>query len=280
VLGAAAQRPGRRRGTLAALTRARPAPQDAEDGTQAKKARVVWSVELHQQFVNAVNSLGIDKAVPKRILDLMGVQGLTRENVASHLQKYRLYLKRLQSVQAEDASGAAAANHSQAALSLAFAGATLSRPASADPSVSPLLPPLMPPLSGLSGGLGGSFASAAAFDVHLPGTAPGGGYPAHLLPLGGLNAADALGLVFAPEPPLGALASDIQAVSQLDMGIHGLSMDALGGDELMELGAGPSCGLRLEGLGVGHGMVASPSSDDMLSLFLKDALPEASADLL
>jgi SHAQKYF class myb-like DNA-binding protein len=248
---------------------------------------VVWSVELHQQFVNAVNSLGIDKAVPKRILDLMGVQGLTRENVASHLQKYRLYLKRLQSVQAdlqsvqaEDASGAAAANHSQAALSLAFAGATLDRPASADPSVSPLLPPLMPSLSGLSGGLGGSFASAAAFDVHLPGTAPGGGYPAHLLPLGGLNAADALGLVFAPEPPLGALASDIQAVSQLDVGIHGLSMDALGGDELMELGVGPSCSLRLDGLGVGHGMVASPSSDDMLSLFLKDALPEASADLL
>ena len=50
---------------------------------------MVWSVELHQQFVNAVNSLGIDKAVPKRILDLMGVAGLTRENVASHLQKYR-----------------------------------------------------------------------------------------------------------------------------------------------------------------------------------------------
>jgi two-component response regulator (ARR-B family) len=36
--------------------------------------------------------------VPKRILDLMGVQGLTRENVASHLQKYRFYLKRLQGV--------------------------------------------------------------------------------------------------------------------------------------------------------------------------------------
>jgi two-component response regulator (ARR-B family) len=58
----------------------------------------VWSVELHQQFVNAVNQLGIEKAVPKRILELMNVPGLTRENVASHLQKFRLYLKRLSGV--------------------------------------------------------------------------------------------------------------------------------------------------------------------------------------
>ncbi|KAJ3672882.1 hypothetical protein LUZ60_006256 [Juncus effusus] len=64
----------------------------------SKKPRVVWSVELHQQFVNAVNQLGIDKAVPKRILELMNVPGLTRENVASHLQKFRLYLKRLSGV--------------------------------------------------------------------------------------------------------------------------------------------------------------------------------------
>jgi hypothetical protein len=82
---------------------------------------------MHQQFVNAVNTLGVDsefrslfqqgllqlaasamhmmpqlvtglpcqqtllvmfraEAVPKRILDLMNVEGLTRENVASHLQ--------------------------------------------------------------------------------------------------------------------------------------------------------------------------------------------------
>ncbi|KAJ7514841.1 hypothetical protein O6H91_23G062200 [Diphasiastrum complanatum] len=68
---------------------------ETDDPTALKKPRVVWSVELHQQFVSAVNQLGIDKAVPKRILELMGKQGLTRENVASHLQKYRLYLKRL-----------------------------------------------------------------------------------------------------------------------------------------------------------------------------------------
>jgi SHAQKYF class myb-like DNA-binding protein len=32
-------------------------------------------------------------AVPKTIMQLMNVEGLTRENVASHLQKYRLYLR-------------------------------------------------------------------------------------------------------------------------------------------------------------------------------------------
>ncbi|KAK9865277.1 hypothetical protein WJX84_009894 [Apatococcus fuscideae] len=73
--------------------------RDSDEAT-AKKPRVVWTVEMHQQFVNAVNQLGIDKAVPKRILDLLNVEGLTRENVASHLQKYRLYLKRLSGVNA------------------------------------------------------------------------------------------------------------------------------------------------------------------------------------
>ncbi|XP_022951167.1 two-component response regulator ARR11-like isoform X1 [Cucurbita moschata] len=61
-----------------------------------KKARVVWSVDLHQKFVEAVNQIGFDKVGPKKILDLMNVPWLTRENVASHLQKYRLYLSRLQ----------------------------------------------------------------------------------------------------------------------------------------------------------------------------------------
>ncbi|XP_071690761.1 two-component response regulator ARR2-like isoform X2 [Rutidosis leptorrhynchoides] len=68
---------------------------ERDDSSSLKKPRVVWSVELHQQFVAAVNQLGIDKAVPKKILELMNVPGLTRENVASHLQKYRLYLRRL-----------------------------------------------------------------------------------------------------------------------------------------------------------------------------------------
>ncbi|XP_061344865.1 two-component response regulator ARR12-like [Gastrolobium bilobum] len=67
--------------------------EDDDPSTQ-KKPRVVWSVELHRKFVAAVNQLGLEKAVPKKILDMMNVEGLTRENVASHLQKYRLYLKK------------------------------------------------------------------------------------------------------------------------------------------------------------------------------------------
>ncbi|PIN03289.1 hypothetical protein CDL12_24194 [Handroanthus impetiginosus] len=81
---------------------------ESEDPATQKKPRVVWSIELHRKFVAAVNQLGIEKAVPKRILDLMNVEGLTRENVASHLQKYRLYLKRISSVATQQANMVAA----------------------------------------------------------------------------------------------------------------------------------------------------------------------------
>ncbi|KAK9706280.1 hypothetical protein RND81_07G114600 [Saponaria officinalis] len=71
--------------------------RENEDSTHQKKPRLFWSVELHQKFVDAVNSLGIEKAFPKKILDMMNVEGLTREKVASHLQKYRLYLRKVNS---------------------------------------------------------------------------------------------------------------------------------------------------------------------------------------
>lgn len=35
-------------------------PEDKDDTSTLKKQRVVWSVELHQQFVGAVNQHGID----------------------------------------------------------------------------------------------------------------------------------------------------------------------------------------------------------------------------
>lgn len=36
--------------------------------------------------MHAVEQLGVDQAIPSRILELMKVEGLTRHNVASHLQ--------------------------------------------------------------------------------------------------------------------------------------------------------------------------------------------------
>jgi YesN/AraC family two-component response regulator len=36
------------------------ADQESSDGNTVKKARVVWSVDLHQKFVNAVNQIGFD----------------------------------------------------------------------------------------------------------------------------------------------------------------------------------------------------------------------------
>ncbi|KAG6488148.1 hypothetical protein ZIOFF_056907 [Zingiber officinale] len=58
------------------------------------KRRVSWSTDLHLRFIAAVRTLGVDRALPKKILELMNVEGLTRENVASHLQKYRKTLER------------------------------------------------------------------------------------------------------------------------------------------------------------------------------------------
>ncbi|KAK9147719.1 hypothetical protein Scep_006476 [Stephania cephalantha] len=69
--------------------------KDNKPSTSQKKPRVVWTPLLHDQFLEAIDTLGIEKAVPKKILELMSVPGLTRENVASHLQKYRLFIKRL-----------------------------------------------------------------------------------------------------------------------------------------------------------------------------------------
>ena len=48
--------------------------------------KVDWTPELHRRFVQAVEQLGVDKAVPSRILELMGIDCLTRHNIASHLQ--------------------------------------------------------------------------------------------------------------------------------------------------------------------------------------------------
>lgn len=57
---------------------------------------------MHSVFVEAVNKLGEDKAVPKKILENMNMEGITRENVASHLQKYRMSQQKQQKKEQEN----------------------------------------------------------------------------------------------------------------------------------------------------------------------------------
>ncbi|XP_010245592.1 PREDICTED: probable transcription factor GLK1 isoform X2 [Nelumbo nucifera] len=91
-----------------------PPPKVADKGrkssTQPKasqgkrKVKVDWTPDLHRRFVQAVEQLGVDKAVPSRILEVMGIDCLTRHNIASHLQKYRSHRKHLLAREAEAAS--------------------------------------------------------------------------------------------------------------------------------------------------------------------------------
>ncbi|PHU23031.1 hypothetical protein BC332_08138 [Capsicum chinense] len=63
--------------------------------TTSKKSKLVWTDFLHNRFLEAVTKLGLAKAYPRRILALMDIPELTKGNVASHLQKYRHYLKKV-----------------------------------------------------------------------------------------------------------------------------------------------------------------------------------------
>eukprot|EP00798_Chlamydomonas_sp_ICE-L_P001789 gene1789-33209_t len=65
---------------------------------QKGQKRLFWTPELHQRFLQAMFQLGVNNAAPKYIMRIMSVKGLKRENVASHLQRYRQYLKRIAGV--------------------------------------------------------------------------------------------------------------------------------------------------------------------------------------
>ncbi|CAK7339407.1 unnamed protein product [Dovyalis caffra] len=61
-----------------------------------RKQRRCWSPELHRRFVDALQQLGgYQVATPKQIRELMQVDGLTNDEVKSHLQKYRLHLRKV-----------------------------------------------------------------------------------------------------------------------------------------------------------------------------------------
>ncbi|XP_030466535.1 transcription activator GLK2-like [Syzygium oleosum] len=91
---------GRRSSAAAAAAQGKTNPQ----AQGKRKFKVDWTPDLHRRFVQAVEQLGVDKAVPSRILELMGIDSLTRHNIASHLQKYRSQRRHLLSLEADAAS--------------------------------------------------------------------------------------------------------------------------------------------------------------------------------
>ncbi|XP_074381179.1 transcription factor HHO2-like [Apium graveolens] len=63
-------------------------------GGASSKARRSWSPDLHRRFVAALEELGgAYVATPKQIREKMQVDGLTNDEIKSHLQKYRLHEK-------------------------------------------------------------------------------------------------------------------------------------------------------------------------------------------
>eukprot|EP00007_Cunea_sp_BSH-02190019_P007504 CAMPEP_0174233454 /NCGR_PEP_ID=MMETSP0417-20130205/3486_1 /TAXON_ID=242541 /ORGANISM="Mayorella sp, Strain BSH-02190019" /LENGTH=751 /DNA_ID=CAMNT_0015311669 /DNA_START=240 /DNA_END=2495 /DNA_ORIENTATION=- len=100
--------------------------------------RLLWTDELHERFEQAIDLLG-ERAVPTVILHVMNIPDLTRDNVASHLQKYR------QRRQAEAEAARAQQENTSTSSSVGVAGAgsgnTSHSPTAATTAV---LPPLLP----------------------------------------------------------------------------------------------------------------------------------------
>lgn len=69
--------------------------REDKDGQNQRKQRRNWSPELHKRFLHALQQLGgPHAATPKQIRELMKVDGLTNDEVKSHLQKFRLHTRR------------------------------------------------------------------------------------------------------------------------------------------------------------------------------------------
>ncbi|XP_060202055.1 putative two-component response regulator ARR20 [Lycium barbarum] len=63
--------------------------QNSANRAVRRKVYIEWTVDLHAKFMEAVQLLGEGGCYPKDILEVMNVPGLTRIQVASHLQKCR-----------------------------------------------------------------------------------------------------------------------------------------------------------------------------------------------
>ena len=82
----------------AAQPESEPEDMDNTEEQETKKTRFVWTSDLHSRFETAVNRLGVATAKPQAIRKLMGCQTEeeppTRQNIKSHLQKYRLLVQK------------------------------------------------------------------------------------------------------------------------------------------------------------------------------------------
>lgn len=70
-------------------------PLHQQSSRQHRTSRMVWDASLHLRFMEACLVLGVDTVTPKALLQALDEPWLSRENVASHLQKYRLALRKL-----------------------------------------------------------------------------------------------------------------------------------------------------------------------------------------
>ncbi|XP_072150269.1 uncharacterized protein [Setaria viridis] len=103
-----------------------------------KKDRLVWSPKLHGKFVRACNELGVKDAVPMKILRRMKINGITRAQVASHLQKYRGSLSKRKD---EETGG----NRGDATTVLVVHHTPLDAASPSPPATATAPPPAIPP---------------------------------------------------------------------------------------------------------------------------------------
>ncbi|XP_057482099.1 transcription factor HHO5-like isoform X1 [Actinidia eriantha] len=81
-------------------------PPNKPNQQEKKRQRRCWSPELHRVFVDALEQLGgAHTATPKPIRELMQVDGLTNDEVKSHLQKYRIHVPKLQAASVATSTG-------------------------------------------------------------------------------------------------------------------------------------------------------------------------------
>ncbi|PAN04645.1 hypothetical protein PAHAL_1G081000 [Panicum hallii] len=84
--------------------------EEGQSQAPARKPRRCWAPELHRRFLQALQQLGGSHvATPKQIRELMKVDGLTNDEVKSHLQKYRLHTRRPNATATVQSAGTSAA---------------------------------------------------------------------------------------------------------------------------------------------------------------------------